>query len=272
MSYTGPIPFPVIEGGSGDSSHTAFAVLAGGTTSTNPVQSVSGLGTSGQVLTSNGAGALPTWQAGGAGAVIVVAIQTFTASGTYTPTSGMIYAIIECQGGGGGGGGSGSSTGPGGGGGAGGYSRGVFSAATIGASQTVTINTGGAGNSNAAGSNGGSVSVGALISANGGTGGAKVNGSSQGVGSAGGTATGGSVNITGASGSSGTLQTGNFSLLPPGGASMFGSCASNFASVNTTGSSATGFGAGGGGSLSVTGNTTGGAGANGIVVITEYCN
>lgn len=55
---------PVANGGSGDSSHTAYAVLAGGTTSTGPVQSVSGVGTTGQVLTSNGASALPTWQSG----------------------------------------------------------------------------------------------------------------------------------------------------------------------------------------------------------------
>lgn len=31
-------------------------------------------------------------------------IQKFTASGTYTPTSGMIFCIIECVGGGGAGG------------------------------------------------------------------------------------------------------------------------------------------------------------------------
>ena len=52
----------VANGGTGRSSHTAYAVITGGTTSTGAQQSVSGLGTSGQVLTSNGAGALPTWQ------------------------------------------------------------------------------------------------------------------------------------------------------------------------------------------------------------------
>lgn len=53
---------PVNRGGTGTTSFTAYAVLAGGTTSTNPVQSVAGVGTAGQVLTSNGAGALPTFQ------------------------------------------------------------------------------------------------------------------------------------------------------------------------------------------------------------------
>jgi len=63
----------VAHGGTGDTSLTAYAVLCGGTTTTNPVQSVAGLGASGQVLTSNGAGALPTFQ---------------TATGTGTVNSG----------------------------------------------------------------------------------------------------------------------------------------------------------------------------------------
>ena len=52
----------VDQGGTGATSQTAYAVIAGGTSSTGAYQSVSGLGTSGQVLMSNGAGALPTWQ------------------------------------------------------------------------------------------------------------------------------------------------------------------------------------------------------------------
>ena len=57
----------VANGGTGVSSLTAYAVICGGTTSTGAVQSVSGVGTSGQVLTSNGAGALPTWEDAGGG-------------------------------------------------------------------------------------------------------------------------------------------------------------------------------------------------------------
>jgi hypothetical protein len=52
----------VTEGGTGASSQTAYAVLAGGTTSTGAYQSVASVGTSGQVLMSNGAGALPSFQ------------------------------------------------------------------------------------------------------------------------------------------------------------------------------------------------------------------
>lgn len=53
---------PVASGGTGATSATAYAVLTGGTTSTGAVQSVASVGTSGQVLTSNGAGALPSFQ------------------------------------------------------------------------------------------------------------------------------------------------------------------------------------------------------------------
>ena len=53
---------PVASGGSGVTSATAYAVLCGGTTSTNPIQAIASVGTTGQVLTSNGAGALPTMQ------------------------------------------------------------------------------------------------------------------------------------------------------------------------------------------------------------------
>jgi len=52
---------PVANGGTGATSQTAYAVLTGGTTSTGAYQSVASVGTSGQVLTSGGAGALPTW-------------------------------------------------------------------------------------------------------------------------------------------------------------------------------------------------------------------
>src|ERR1700690_156390 len=52
----------VAGGGTGDTSFTAYSVITGGTTSTGALQNVSGVGTSGQVLTSNGAAALPSWQ------------------------------------------------------------------------------------------------------------------------------------------------------------------------------------------------------------------
>lgn len=51
----------VEHGGSGRSSATPYAVICGGTTNTGPHQSVPTLGSSGQMLTSQGAGTLPTW-------------------------------------------------------------------------------------------------------------------------------------------------------------------------------------------------------------------
>ena len=54
-------PLSVAQGGSGVASTTAYGILAGGTTSTGAFQNA-GVGTSGQILTSNGAGALPTFQ------------------------------------------------------------------------------------------------------------------------------------------------------------------------------------------------------------------
>lgn len=60
----------VAGGGTGDTSFTAYAVITGGTTSTGALQNVSGVGTSGQVLTSNGPGTLPTWQTITGGSVV----------------------------------------------------------------------------------------------------------------------------------------------------------------------------------------------------------
>lgn len=61
MGWTGQLAVP--RGGTGLASATAYAVLCGGATSTGAFQSIASVGTSGQVLTSNGAGALPSFQA-----------------------------------------------------------------------------------------------------------------------------------------------------------------------------------------------------------------
>ena len=52
-------------GGTGINSTTAYGVLCGGTTATNPLQNV-GTGVVGEVLTSSGPGALPQWLSPGA--------------------------------------------------------------------------------------------------------------------------------------------------------------------------------------------------------------
>ena len=82
-------PAQVSKGGSGVSSTTPFAVLCGGTTSTSPFQSVASVGTAGQVLTSNGAGALPTFQTPSGGGGIL--LQSITGTST---TPGSTTAVI----------------------------------------------------------------------------------------------------------------------------------------------------------------------------------
>jgi hypothetical protein len=77
----------VAGGGTGDTSFTAYSVITGGTTSTGALQNVVGVGTSGQLLTSNGAGALPTWQNAAASSVVSV---TGTNGVTASPTTGAV--------------------------------------------------------------------------------------------------------------------------------------------------------------------------------------
>lgn len=59
-NVTGIVAVP--NGGTGGTQTTAYAVVTGGTAATAPLQQVAGLGSSGQILTSSGAGSLPTWQ------------------------------------------------------------------------------------------------------------------------------------------------------------------------------------------------------------------
>lgn len=63
------VPVVVADGGTGTTSFTPYTVLCGGTTATNPIQNVVDTGAATYALTSNGPGALPTWQAfsGGSG-------------------------------------------------------------------------------------------------------------------------------------------------------------------------------------------------------------
>lgn len=119
------------------SSRTAYAVLAGGTTSADPIQSVAGVGTSGQVLTSNGAAALPTFQ-NAAG----VNRQQFDADGTWNKPSTGTVALIQCWGAGGSGGRAGSGDG-GGGGGGGAYVWRLMLLSALSNTETVTVGTGG---------------------------------------------------------------------------------------------------------------------------------
>jgi len=91
---------PVANGGTGATSQTAYAVLAGGTTSTGAYQSVASVGTSGQVLTSNGAGALPTFQtvSGGVTSITGTANQVIASSSTGAVTLSTPQSIGTASG------------------------------------------------------------------------------------------------------------------------------------------------------------------------------
>jgi hypothetical protein len=223
---------------------------------------------------------------------VTVNIQTFTTSGTYTPTAGMDHCIVYATGGGGGGGGAdvGTSTddvGVGGGGGAGGTAIEEYSAATIGASQIVTIgNAGTAGTTAGAdGGVGGDTTFGALMTAPGGVGGVGSGTAAQNVdataGGAGGVPTGGDVNIEGGDGDNGiaVIFAGDvgFASGGNGGASYWGGGGRGGAVTGSTGTTeagragtAYGSGGGGGANIETTAGVAGGAGKAGVIVIYEY--
>lgn len=234
-------------------------------------------GSTGQALVkASGTNYDTVWGTSGA---LSVETQRFTSSGTYTPTSGMKYCIIECVGGGGGGGGTASAPASryahGGGGGGGEYSKRARSAAQVGASQTVTIGGGGAGGvagfSN--GNPGTTTSVGTLCTAAGGSGGLGNDGSTDGSGGgAGGTGGTSGHAVPGQPGMDRlSLATNGAGPGAAGGNSTMGWGARPRSSIGT-GSAGSGYGGGGGGGISYNSGATaaGGVGSAGVVVITEF--
>ena len=135
-------------------------------------------GTSGQVLTSGGSGAAPSWAAATGGQI---QSQTFTANGTWTAPSGVTRVRAYVFGGGGGNYGSscGSTTG-----GFGGFAVGDY-AVTPGTGYAVTVGAGGAGVTSGTGTAGGTSSFAAFASATGGGGGSSGGGGVSGSGSGG---------------------------------------------------------------------------------------
>ena len=213
----------------------------------------------------------------------LVRVQTFTSSGTYTKSSGATKALVYVVGGGGGGGGvdgQGASTGAAGGGGAGGGVAIKLITSGLGATETVTVGSGGAGGAAGAntGSTGGTSSFGSHCSATGGAGGAgrtavAFSQATTAIGGKGGLGVDGDVNIRGGSGkygiAAGTSAAENAS--GEGGDSFFGGGAQSIQGDNS-GRDAEGIGGGGsGGSINgLTTNLAGGDGSDGIVVVYEY--
>jgi hypothetical protein len=85
-TWNGSVIVPVY-GGSGLNSNVAYELLAGGTVANGNFQQVSGVGSSGQVLTSNGPSALPTWQNNSGGSAITQLTGDVTAIGPGSTTA-----------------------------------------------------------------------------------------------------------------------------------------------------------------------------------------
>lgn len=206
--------------------------------------------------------------------------QIFTTSGTYAPSVGMGSAVFRVQGGGAAGAGlatpSAGNVSIGAPGTSGSYAEGRFLAASIGASQSVTIGAGGIAGSNAAGGNGGTTSVGSLITAPGGVGGSLLNnqvpGVTNGNGGLAGTPTGANIfQSIGTCPGVSTSVSASSAQAGAGGASMFGNGGTP-PPVNGSGVVAQNYGAGGSGVAggSGSGNLAGGAGKSGIVIVLEF--
>lgn len=85
----------VANGGTGNTTFTAYSLICAGTTSTGIFQNVVGVGTSGQVLVSAGASALPVWTTL---STIGVTSVTGTASRiTASPTTGAVVVDISAS-------------------------------------------------------------------------------------------------------------------------------------------------------------------------------
>lgn len=210
-------------------------------------------------------------------------LQTFTSSGTYTPTSGTTSAIAIAVGGGGGGGGvAPASTGleaAAGGGGAGEVSIGFFA---VSGTKSVTVGAAGTAGSSGGGNGGagGQSSVAGVVVANGGSGGtgsgAAAADSTISAGGNGGTGGGTGFSMVGGDGGNGS--TGNDSArggmggTPSfGGGGGRGGVGGYAGATQLAASSGNGYGGGGGGAAASTGTgTAGGAGSGGMVLIIEF--
>lgn len=251
---------PVSKGGTGATSATAYAVQCGGTTSTGAHQSVASVGTSGQVLTSNGAGALPTFQAVSVGGG---AEYKTSGSGTWTVPAGVTTVTVTVLGGGASGGrGAYAHTG---GGGSGGLAIKTFTGLTPGDTMSYTVGSG-ALNANTSST----VTFGATTV----TGGMGIQtGDASSTGGAGGTASGGDINIRGqkgfdyeATGSQYDAAGGN----SPGGWGWGGLMTGTTGGTGTYGNGGVGYGSGGAGSVTAGSGAPGGGPGTGGLIIFQY--
>lgn len=265
-------------------------------------------GTSGQVLTSGGSSASPSWTSLGTAATLNVgtsannvvqldgtaklpavdgsqltnlpatasgrllrAPQILTSGTSYTTPANCTSIYVELVGGGGGGGGGNISASGGGGGGA--YAAKYFTV-TASTAYTYAIGAGATANSGAGGNT--TFTVGATTVTAGGGGGGGTSGSTpptSAAGGGGGTATNGDINVSGGSGNRGFSDASYATVFTgSGGVSGLGFGAggqSSHASSNATLNGSNASGYGGGGGGGQ-GTGTGGDGTSGVIRVWEY--
>jgi len=212
----------------------------------------------------------------------LIAVQVFNTPGTftYTPTPGMGTVNIKVQGAGAPGAGlttpSAGNVSMGAPGGAGSFAEGLFTAAQIGASKTVVVGATGTVGLGVSATNGGSTSVGGLISAPGGIGGGALNnvvpGGMNGNGGLAGTPSGANISKAIGNNTSPSFSiSASMAIAGAGGRSLFGEGGSP-PTINGGPVAAVNFGAGGSGCVAGSGgaSVTGALGGGGIAILTEY--
>ncbi|HET8689182.1 MAG TPA: hypothetical protein VFM18_21430, partial [Methanosarcina sp.] len=216
------------------------------------------------------------------GRLLNVQIFTTPGSATYTPTQGVVKCLVRGVAGGGAGQpatASGTTGQVGGGGGAGAYAEVLFTAAQIGASQSLVVGAGGVSGGTAASNS----TFGTMITLPAG----KL-GSTQTAAGASGVGFGGAIDVStsittgtqitataAAAGSAGFWTSATFGVSGAGASSPLGGGGGGRAAVSANGYQGfdgSGYGSGGGGglALSVTGTNYGGNGGNGCWIIYEY--
>lgn len=207
-------------------------------------------GSSGQVLTSAGSGASPTWSTPSSGLPGVLG-QAFTSSGTFTIPANVTALKITVVGGGGNGG-SGASTAYASGGGGGGTAISYLTGLTPG--NTLAVTVGGAGGNSTVAS--GTQTISTITGGGGGSGGGGI-----GTAGSGGSGSGGTINIGASGGVSG--EAGCSFMSGAGGSSTLGGGGAGITGGSAVGGSAgRNYGGGGGGGI----YAGGGSGAQGIVI------
>jgi len=281
-SFTGPGTLGLVLTSNGASAPTYQVLsiptstpnISGGLAGQIPVQTAPSTtsfiptATSGYVLTSNGAGVAPSFQATVSPSTLPKV--TILASGTsFTSTAGAVMMKVELYGAGGGGANTNNGTGiGGGGGGAGGYARGYFGPGTyayvLGAAGLGTSTNGGSGTSGgtstwSSGPN--------LMTVNGGAGGINANQMYGGSG-AGASGPGVALAVTGGGGEAG----GNFTGGAGGASYAGGGAAGAYTTIGSSASTGNNFGAVGSGGGGATGGSSNisGNGSAALLVITEY--